>query len=114
MCRNRVHQHGTPGEAAACDLEAKRRECICDVPLFVQSAISKSINDSRDQPVALLLLNIICLVVPSVLFLFLAPESHALGAVYLAANYAFFLTRFLVALLHVTEHRHLFKPGVHT
>jgi hypothetical protein len=53
----------------------------------------------------------LCTVVPAVVVLFVAPPSHLLGAMYLAVNYGIFLTRFLVALLHITEHRCLFRPG---
>ena len=60
---------------------------------------------------AYLALNILLLVVPGALLVFLAPPSHALGAAYLAANYGLCITRFLVALLHVSEHRRLFRPG---
>lgn len=60
---------------------------------------------------AYLFLNITGLVVPAALLVFLAPPSHMVGAAYLAANYGLFITRFLVALLHVSEHRRLFRPG---
>ena len=114
MCRNRpsaVQQKRTAREAAEVDLQAKRKEFVLNAPHFAQSLLLRLLNDPRDLPVAVLYLNIISLVVPSVVVLFWAPQSHILGAIYLATNYAVFLTRFLVALLHISEHRRLFKPG---
>ena len=93
------------------------------------------LNDARDEPCLLLLLNVaspqppraslasaplggaatpplqVCLVVPAAAALFAAPPSHALGFLYLAATYALFLQRFMLTL-HFTEHRRLFRPGL--
>lgn len=102
------------GKAAALlDLSAKRSEYISKPPEWARSIIKGLLIDPRDEPVAYLFLNISILVVPGAVTLFLVPPSHILGAAYLTINYALFITRFLVALLHVTEHRRLFKPGTH-
>ncbi|KAK9827672.1 hypothetical protein WJX81_006702 [Elliptochloris bilobata] len=69
------------------------------------------LNDSRDAPNAFLLYNLLIAAVPAASALFLLPPSHWLGVAYFATLYALFLARFLVAVLHVTEHRRLFKPG---
>lgn len=102
------------GKAAALvDLNGKRREYIVKPPKWATCTLKCLLNDPRDEPVAYLLLNILTLAVPAAATLFLVPPSHVLGAIYLTVNYAVFITRFLVALLHVTEHRRLFKPGTH-
>ncbi len=115
MCRERTKSHvGTCEQAAALvDLSAKRSEYIFKPPEWARCTIDCLLNDPRDGPVAYLFLNILALAVPAAATLFLVPPSHILGAVYLAINYALFITRFLVALLHVTEHRRLFKPGTY-
>ena len=68
------------------------------------------LNDPRDMPVALLLANILLTVLPGVCIV-AGARSHLLAAAFLVGNYVLFLQRFLVALLHVTEHRRLFKKG---
>lgn len=115
MCRKTaVSKVDGCGKAAALlDLSAKRSEYILKPPKWARCTIRCLLNDPRDEPVAYLFLNILTLAVPAAATLFLVPPSHILGAIYLAINYALFITRFLVALLHVTEHRRLFKPGTH-
>jgi hypothetical protein len=98
-------------QAAQADLAAKRREYILPPPGWARSTLGSLLNDPRDEPVAYLFLNILTLAVPAGISLFFMPQSHILGAIYLTTNYVVFITRFLVALLHVTEHRRLFKPG---
>ena len=100
-------------EAAQQDLDAKRKEYLLLPPPWARPLVLRTLADERDAPVAYLFLNITGLVVPAALLVFLAPRSHLLGAAYLAANYGLFITRFLVALLHVSEHRRLFRPGAH-
>ena len=97
--------------AAQQDLDARRREYLLQPPSWAQAALLRALADERDAPVASLFLNIAGLAVPAAALVFLAPPSHLLGAAYLAANYGLFLARFLVALLHVGEHRRLFRPG---
>ena len=96
--------------AAEADLKARRREFFVSPPVWLADKLRKSLCDSRDLPIAFLLLNISVTVIPACVLLFLWP-SHWLGALYLTTNYVFFLQRYLVALLHVTEHKRLFKEG---
>ena len=63
------------------------------------------------MPVATLYINTILVAFPAVTLLYTAPACHIYGAVYLVSLYALFLARFLVALLHVTEHRPIFRQG---
>ena len=80
-------------------------------PRWADKLVASTLADQRDLPVAYLFLNILAMVVPAALAVYLVPASHAVGAAYFAATYSLFITRFLVALLHVSEHRRLFKPG---
>ena len=103
------------------DLCAQRREFVFLPPLAVQWRLRRLLCDPRDVPNAYLLFNLLVTAAPAAGALFALPPSHCLGAVYLAVLYAVFLARFLVALLHVTQHRRLFTgkeavlalPGVH-
>ncbi len=97
--------------AVARDQGAPRGEYLFLPPLVFQHQLSSLLNDSRDAPIAYLLFNLIATATPAAVALFLLPPSHWLGAAYFLALYALFLPRFLVALLHVTQHRRLFKPG---
>jgi hypothetical protein len=92
-------------------VEATRREYDFLPPRWLRRWIFSRLDDARDEPVACLLLEIMVTTVPAALGVFLAPPSHALGAAYLALNYFMLFPRFVVALLHVTEHRKLFKNG---
>lgn len=92
------------------DILAKRREFVFKLPNWVETQLLKVLVDSRDLPVARLLVNIVVTVVPAAFCVAYWP-SHLLGALYCACNYVVFLQRFLVALLHVTEHRRLFRKG---
>ena len=98
--------------AAQQDLDALRKEFLLAPPCWAGRAIASTLADQRDLPVAYLFLNILALVVPAAAAVFMLPPSHVVGATYFAAAYSSFITRFLVALLHVSEHRRLFKPGM--
>ena len=97
--------------AALIDSEAPRREYLFPLPKWASETILSNLRDARDAPVATLYFNIIVLALPAVTLLYAAPACHTLGAVYLVSLYALFLARFLVALLHITEHRPLFRQG---
>ena len=96
------------------DLHAKRREYLFTPPRWLQRHLLPALQDSRDEPVALLLMNILLVTVPSALLLLLGPQRHWLGLIHVAVNYILLFPRFVVALLHVTEHRRLFKAGLET
>ncbi len=98
-------------QAASLDFLAQRKEYLFRLPQWASEVVVSNLKDSRDLPVATLYFNVICVAVPAVVLLYIAPGSHAYGAVYLISLYAVFLARFLVALLHVTEHRPLFRMG---
>ena len=91
------------------DLCAQRREFVFLPPLAVQWRLRRLLCDPRDAPNAYLLFNLLVAAAPAAGAVFALPPSHCLGAVYLAVLYAVFMARFLVALLHVTQHRRLFE-----
>ena len=93
------------------DLYAKRREYLFAPPRWLQRHFLPALQDSRDEPVALLLMNILLVTVPSAFVLLFGPQRHWLGLIHVAVNYGLLFPRFVVALLHVTEHRRLFKAG---
>ncbi len=93
------------------DLKAVREECVFHFPHALENFLLSLLNDPRDLPVAILLLNVLLTSVPGA-FIVLYWRSHLLGAGFLACNFALYLQRYLVALLHVTEHRPLFKKGM--
>lgn len=97
--------------AVSRDLYAKRREYLFTPPRWLQRHFLPALQDSRDEPVAMLLMNILLVTVPSAALLLLGPQRHWLGLVHVAVNYILLFPRFVVALLHVTEHRRLFKAG---
>ena len=97
--------------AVSRDLYAKRREYLFTPPRWLQRHFLPALQDSRDEPVALLLVNILLITVPSAILLLLGPQKHWLGLIHVAVNYILLFPRFVVALLHVTEHRRLFKAG---
>lgn len=94
------------------DLTAKRREYLFTPPRWLQRCCLPALQDSRDEPVALLLCNIILVTFPSALVVLLGPQRHWLGLIHVAVNYILLFPRFVVALLHVTEHRRLFRSGM--
>lgn len=113
MCRAIADSARINARAAAQkDLTAGRKEFVLLPPAWARKAILCTLRDDRDAPVAYLCVNILAIAVPLAVAVFLLPASHVLGAAYLASNYGLFLARFLVALLHVSEHRRLFKPGL--
>ena len=93
------------------DLTAKRREYLFTPPRWLQRCCLPALQDSRDEPVALLLCNIVLVTFPSALIVLLGPQRHWLGLLHVAVNYVLLFPRFVVALLHVTEHRRLFRSG---
>lgn len=95
--------------AVSRDLCAQRREFVFLPPLAVQWHLRRLLSDPRDAPNAFLLFDLLATVAPATAALFALPPSHYQGAAHLTILYAVFLARFLVALLHVTQHRHLFK-----
>ncbi len=97
--------------AVSRDLYAKRREYLFTPPRWLQRHFLPALQDSRDEPVAMLLMNILLVTVPSATLLLLGPQRHWLGLIHVAVNYILLFPRFVVALLHVTEHRRLFKAG---
>ena len=119
MCRPHASQStcATPDPSArlraavARDQGAPRSEYLFLPPSAFRHQLSSLLKDSRDAPIAYLLFNLIATAAPAAAALFLLPPSHWLGAAYFSVLYALFLPRFLVALLHVTQHRRLFKPG---
>jgi len=112
MCNEKdVADQCAAQQAASLDSFAQRKEYLFRLPQWASEVLVSSLKDARDLPVATLYFNIICVAVPAVALLYTAPGSHAYGAVYLISLYAVFLARFLVALLHVTEHRPLFRMG---
>lgn len=93
------------------DQSAIRKEYIFDIPKALKEQLRNLLKDSRDLPVAILLCNILILV-PTAVYFVSRAHSHLLGASFLLINYGFFLQRYLVALLHVTEHRQIFRNGI--
>lgn len=92
------------------DSQARRSEYVLDAPAPLNKRICCLLRDSRDLPVATLLLNIVLIAVPAALIVVQA-RNHWLGALFFAFNYVTFLQRYLVALLHVSEHRPIFRKG---
>jgi len=92
------------------DLSANRQEHVFRLQHAVDRALQRLLNDPRDLPVAVLLLNILLTAVPGAI-LVIYWGIHLGGAVFLACNYSVYLQRYLVALLHVAEHRPLFRKG---
>ena len=93
------------------DIDAVRKEYIFLPPLAIQWRLKRLIIDPRDLPNAYLLYNLLTTAAPAAVALFLLPPSQVFGVLYLVILYTQFIARFLVALLHVTSHRRLFKPG---
>ena len=92
------------------DLTAIRREYLFGVPSSWRKRILGTLREPRDLPVAILLVNNVLLIVPAACFVIKA-KSHWVGLSVLVLNYVVFLQRFLVALLHISEHRQLFSKG---
>ena len=97
--------------AAAADINAARREYYFSPPAWLAERLLTLLADPRDAPILWLFLNVSVTTVPAAAAMFaLGVSSHLLGAAYLAANYAIFLQRFLLAL-HCVEHRKLLSRG---
>lgn len=112
MC-NAAHVAGaiTAKNAASADVAAPRKEYLFPLPRWSSKIVLSNLRDARDIHVVTLYFNIIFTALPAVTLLYTAPACHAFGAFYLVSLYALLLARFLVALLHVTEHRPLFRQG---
>ena len=89
---------------------ASRKEYLFNLPAPWRNGLQSTLKDPRDLPVATLLVNIVLLLLPAT-YLVIKSDSHVVGAVILVLNYLTFLQRFLVALLHVSEHRSIFSKG---
>lgn len=85
------------------DLTSTRQEYYFPPPAWINAWLLRQLRDPRDTPLAYLLFNIVVLVVPAAVAVFLAPPSHALGAAYLLLSNGLFLQRFLLGL-HYAEH----------
>ena len=102
--------------AALSDANALRREFVFGPPSCLRHALRSALADPRDEPLLYLLLNILLTTAPAAVAVYSLtaavsrPWAHAIGAAYLAANYATFLQRFLLGL-HCAAHRPLFKPA---
>jgi hypothetical protein len=97
--------------AVARDQAAARREFLLAPPPWLARRLLPLLADPRDAPILFLFINVATMVLPAAAALFRwAPTSHAWGAAYLAATYALFLQRFMLAL-HYSEHRKLFRKG---
>ena len=81
------------------------------LPAGVSCWLADRLRDSRDLPVAELYCNIVLCTLPSAALVFWQP-SHLAGLLHLVVGYALLLERYLVALLHVTQHRQLFTAGL--
>lgn len=99
-------------EAVSKDLKAKRREYLFAPPRWLQRSFLPALQDQRDEPVALLLCNILLITIPSAILVLFGPQRHMIGAIHVVVNYVLLFPRFVVALLHVTEHRRLFRAGI--
>ena len=104
-------RHDAATEAALIDIRAARKECLFPLPAWAARIVISNLKDPRDEPVATLYFNVMLTAVPTASAMYAAPASHLFGALYLVCLYALFLTRFLVALLHVTDHKPLFRKG---
>ena len=116
MCRKPSPVRG--GGTLACrarsavhkDLVAQRREYLFAPPQWAADRLLPLLNDARDAPVLYTLFSIACLTPLSALLVYVS-SWHLLGALHLVFFYALLLPRFIVAYVHVTEHRPLFKTG---
>lgn len=104
-------RHDAATKAAHIDIRAARKEFVFPLPAWAARLVVSNLKDPRDEPVAVLYFNVVLTTVPMASALYAAPASHLFGALYLFSLYAIFLTRFLVALLHVTDHKPLFRKG---
>ena len=95
--------------AVSKDIDARRREFVFRLPT-VERWLAPKLCDQRDRPVLHVLANVLLITVPSAAAVF-AVSGHLFGLGYLILNYVLLLQRFLVALLHISEHRRLFVPG---
>ena len=108
---NLTARHDAATIAAHTDIRAARKECVFSLPAWAARLVVSNLKDPRDEPVAILYFNVVLTTVPIASALYASPASHLFGALYLVSLYAVFLTRFLVALLHVTDHKPLFRKG---
>ena len=101
--------HAEIARHVSLDQSAERREYAFCTP-WLAGRLASRLRDARDRPILELYCNILLCTLPSAVLVFAQP-GHWTGAAHLALNYLLFLERYLVALLHVTEHRTLFTSG---
>ena len=93
------------------DLLAKRGEFLFPLPSAIIDRIVPLLEDSRDRPAVILIINVLLTSVPAVATLMATGcTSHGAWAALTIVNYLLFLQR-MVLSLHVTEHRKLFKSA---
>jgi hypothetical protein len=101
--------------AAKSDMVAGRAEFVISMPDFVRKWLLIGLRDERDMPVAVTLVGMLLLVLPAAGLLYLSSllgnPSHVQGFLYFVFIQGLFLQRYLVALLHTTEHRPIFYRG---
>lgn len=93
------------------DLNAIRKEFAFPLPKKLCTWLEEGLSDKRDLAVASAMLNILVTVPPGAAILYCLKQSNLLGFLYFVMVQTVFLQRFLVAVLHTTEHRRLFKSG---
>lgn len=93
------------------DARACRKEYILPFPRVMMPWVQSRLTDDRDLPVACAVFNILVTVPAAATLLFFSQHSAIRGILYFALVQGIFLQRYLVAVLHTTEHRRLFKPG---
>eukprot|EP00884_Botryococcus_braunii_P009755 jgi/Botrbrau1/18781/Bobra.0386s0098.2 len=91
------------------DLKSIRREFAFPLPKTLSTWLGERLNDKRDLPVACALVNMLLTVPPGAITLYSLKQSNILGLFYFITVQTVFLQRYLVAVLHTTEHRRLFK-----
>ena len=92
------------------DKHAQRCEYVFPPPRALQPLLLSLLADQRDGPALWLLLNVLTMVVPAAVCMFLWCHSHWVGLLYLGINYATFIQRFMLTI-HFTEHRPLFRKS---
>lgn len=93
------------------DARACRKEYILPFPRLIVPWVQSCLTDERDLPVACAVFNILVTVPAAATLLFCSQRSAVWGPLYFVVVQGLFLQRYLVAVLHTTEHRRLFKHG---
>lgn len=115
LCTSGMVKLGTiPGDPIALahkDLHARRGEYLFPLPRPILQTLLPLLQDPRDEPCLILVANIILTSLPAAAALFLfGCHQHWIGLIYVLANYALYMQRFMLTL-HFSEHRRLFKAG---